>query len=223
MADNPDIVGQLVDKIAKHANKAADDATNYVWDELRKLEKYLVSGNMGVKDTRIFCETDDDGNITGNYLSKVKFWKWEEDYYDFLREERINFYVSVFQQSYDTTMDRRTQDEFDRKLAGLNDTQRRYKMRDFGKDIVNGWSSIQRTTAWDEFMKERKKRFHEKNSEHVHVTDPVTGETLQDEDGNDIMMYIPKEYRRDGEGHIIEVVYHNDKWDEVMENPSIPQ
>ena len=55
MANNPDIVGQMVDKVAKFANKRADDATNAMWDELRRLEKTLISGELGTNDTRIFC------------------------------------------------------------------------------------------------------------------------------------------------------------------------
>lgn len=117
MANNPDIIGGLTDKVAKYANKRADDATNYVWDELRKLDKMLKSGEIGTDDTRIFCETDDDGNITGNYLSRVEFWKWEERYNDFIRNSRVEFYANVFDTQYNTTMSDAKRAEYDKLLS----------------------------------------------------------------------------------------------------------
>jgi hypothetical protein len=216
MANNPDIIGQMADKISKYANKAADDATNYVWDQLRKLEAIMQSGKLGTDNTRLFCEIDDEGNVTGNYLSNVEFWKWEEKYEDFIRQSRIDFYVKVFDIAYNTTLltDR---EEYERRLAQTtNDTQRMYLKRDFGKRIVSSWSSLERMERWDEYMHEERKKFHKEHSDKVPVTDPVSGEELLDEDGNPLMMYIPKEYVTDKDGNIIGEKYHSKKWDQIM-------
>lgn len=220
MANNPDIIGQLADKISKYANKSADDATNYVWDELRKMELALRSGKLGTSNTRIFCETDHEGNITGNYLSKVEFWRWEEDYDEFIRKSRIAFYVSVFETAYAANQlaDR---DEYERRLADAqNDTQKMYLKRDFGKRMVSSWPALERAERWDEYMHTKRKEFHEKYSDHVPVTDPISNEPLTDEDGNPLMMYIPKEYEKDKDGNIIREMYHNSKWDEIMGDPT---
>ena len=177
MADNPDIIGQLADKVSKFANKRADDMTNAVWDRLRMMEKALISGKLGTNDTRMFCEVDDDGNITGNYLSRVKFWKWEEDYNDFIRESRINFYVDVFDTVYNTMqLSREERDRYRTALnSAENNTQKRYMKRNFGREIVSTWTQIQRANEWNEYMHRELKKFHDKYSVKEYVVDPMTG------------------------------------------------
>lgn len=79
MSNNPDIIGQIADKITKRANKAADDLTNQCQDNLKILEKRLT--NIGLSNTRELFEVSERTNqLTGNIISPVNFGDWESDY-----------------------------------------------------------------------------------------------------------------------------------------------
>lgn len=95
--------------------------------------------------------------------------------------------------------------------------------RDFGKQLTQTWPMEYKAEMWDEYMHKARKEFHEEHSDKVPVTDPVTGKTLYDADGNVMEMYIPKEYIKDAKGNILGTKYHSKKWDAVMESASIPE
>lgn len=79
MSNNPDIIGQIADRVAKRANKAADDLTNQCQDELKVLQSRLK--DIGLNDTRGLFEISERTNqLTGNIISPVNFGDWEVDY-----------------------------------------------------------------------------------------------------------------------------------------------
>ena len=89
MSNNGDVIGQLVDKIVKQANKQADDITLNVFDSLRILKERLH--NLGYKDTSFLFEKDHEGKLTGNILSELNWGEWENDRKAFLDAEREAF------------------------------------------------------------------------------------------------------------------------------------
>lgn len=89
MSNNPDIVGQIVDRVAKQANKNADDLTNQTFDELRVLRKRLI--DLGYKDTSFLFEIGRDGKLTGNILSDKNWGDWEADRAEFFKREKEAF------------------------------------------------------------------------------------------------------------------------------------
>jgi len=89
MADSGDIIGEIVDKTMKQANKEADDLTNKIWDDLRVIEE--DARKAGIKDPEIIYERDSNGKLTGNLIDQLKWGVWEKDYQDFMRAEKKKF------------------------------------------------------------------------------------------------------------------------------------
>ena len=89
MANSGDIIGGIVDKVTKQANKQADDLANATIDELRALEQRMYA--VGVRDSKIFYERDHEGNLTGNFISQKLWGVWENNYNDCMREAKEKF------------------------------------------------------------------------------------------------------------------------------------
>lgn len=89
MSNNPDLIGQIVDKVTKMANMQADALTNQCWDELRILE-HRFREFKGVEQSDLF-ERFDDGSLTGNILSDVHWGEWEKDWKEFKDQEFETF------------------------------------------------------------------------------------------------------------------------------------
>lgn len=88
MSNNPDIIGQIVDKTTKMANMYADNLTNQCWDELRVLESRFKA--FGIKQSDLF-EKFDDGTLTGNIISEFHWGEYERDWKKFKDTEFENF------------------------------------------------------------------------------------------------------------------------------------
>lgn len=84
MADNPDIVNQLIYDIVEQKKHEANKKTLDMKDRL--VEKYRELKRLGISDTRIFYETDSEGHLTGNLISERNWGQWEKDYKDAMKE-----------------------------------------------------------------------------------------------------------------------------------------
>ena len=89
MSNSSDIIGQIVDKVAKQANKNADDLTNATFDELRIMRSRLQA--LGHRDTSFLFEVGRDGKLTGNIISDRNWGDWESDRTEFYRSEMAAF------------------------------------------------------------------------------------------------------------------------------------
>lgn len=89
MSNNPDLIGQIVDKVTKMANMQADALTNQCWDELRVLENRFREFK-GLKQSDLF-ERFSDGTLSGNIISDVHWGEWERDWKEFKDQEFENF------------------------------------------------------------------------------------------------------------------------------------
>ena len=90
MANSGDIVGGIVDKVTKQANKQADDMTNSIWDALKALEEQMHT-ILKVDDPAKFYERDKNGNLTGCIMSEKLWGVWEQEYNDFMQEKKREF------------------------------------------------------------------------------------------------------------------------------------
>lgn len=84
MADNPDIINQLIYDVVEQKKHEANKKTLDMKDRL--VEKYRQLRNMGISNTRIFYETDSEGHLTGNLISERNWGQWEKDYKDAMKE-----------------------------------------------------------------------------------------------------------------------------------------
>lgn len=84
MADNPDIINQLIYDVVEQQKHKANRKTLDMKDRL--VDKYRELKNMGISNTRIFYETDSEGHLTGNLISERNWGQWEKDYKDAMKE-----------------------------------------------------------------------------------------------------------------------------------------
>lgn len=88
MADSSDIINQIAYKAKAAANKVADNNTLKAWDDIRVLEAYAKEHKI---DTDRILERDDEGNLTGNYISEYNWGKWENDWIEFKKKAKEDF------------------------------------------------------------------------------------------------------------------------------------
>lgn len=106
MSNNPDIIGQIVDRAVKAANKLADDRTIQYQDRLRALQQEFED-KYGFKrgHTEVIFEKDSEGNYTGNLVTApnpeilddndnpvaVNYGEWEKAREEFKKQCWENF------------------------------------------------------------------------------------------------------------------------------------
>ena len=93
MSNNPDIVGQICDKVYKEGNKRAGDFTRKDYLIINNFKKEFDSLKKRhlVKSTRDLYETDEYGKLTGNFLSEYNYGLWENDYNNFYQQSKEEF------------------------------------------------------------------------------------------------------------------------------------
>lgn len=84
MADNPDIVNQLIYDVVEQKKHEANKKTLDMKDRL--VEKYRELKRLGISNTRLFYETDSEGHLTGNLISERNWGQWEKEYKDAMKE-----------------------------------------------------------------------------------------------------------------------------------------
>lgn len=89
MSNSSDVIHQISDKVAKEANRNADLKTNRDWDNLRALKERLTA--LGVKNTRMFMETLEDGSLSGNIVTDRRWGDWEAKYEEFKKKAKQDF------------------------------------------------------------------------------------------------------------------------------------
>lgn len=101
MSNSSDLVHQISDKVAKEANKRADDLTNQDWDHLRSIKARL--SKLGIHNTEIFMERSAiDGTLTGNIITELNRGDWETAYAKFKEKAKEDFkkdYPNIDQQT----------------------------------------------------------------------------------------------------------------------------
>ena len=82
MSNSSDVIGQIVDKTAKYANKVADDITRNDFAELQKIKNRFeeLRKRKLISDTRELYEVGLDGKLTGNIRSEFRMGEWEDSF-----------------------------------------------------------------------------------------------------------------------------------------------
>lgn len=82
MSNSSDVIGQIVDKTAKYANKVADDITRNDFAELQRIKNRFeeLRKRKLISDTRELYEVGLDGKLTGNIRSEFRMGEWEDSF-----------------------------------------------------------------------------------------------------------------------------------------------
>lgn len=165
MSNNPDVIGQIADKLVKTANKTADDLTIKYQEKLIILKERAKRLGLDVAD---LVEKDENGIPTGNLItppaSPTKNGDQEEDaIYDTYMGE-LNYVPAVHYGSWE-----KARDEFKRQA-----------WEDFKAQNTN-WQSMSGFTRgfkWDQYLRPLMKDWNAHNSIKVEIKDPNTHEVL---------------------------------------------
>lgn len=166
MANNPDVIGQIADKLVKTANKTADDLTLKYQERLIILKERADKLGLDVAD---LMERDENGIFTGNLITPpaapTQEGNREEDfiYSAYLDEINNNDFVP-----YDTP-----QAMNNGKWEAERDKFKKEKWEEF-KTKNPGWESMSGFTRgykWDAFFRSKMKDWNKKNSIRVNVKD----------------------------------------------------
>lgn len=82
MAQSKDVVGQLFDKVIKEAKNRARVTAIDELQEIKQIQQ--MAKDLGVSDMSWLFERDEDGNLTGNYVSEINYGQFEKE----VREEQ---------------------------------------------------------------------------------------------------------------------------------------
>lgn len=91
MSNNPDIMGQLLDKSVKEANSWANSANISDRNALVELSKEWDEISSGER-TSLLYEKDENGQSDGYLVSEYNTGKWVRDFDDFLKQATLEFY-----------------------------------------------------------------------------------------------------------------------------------
>ena len=173
MANNPDIVGQIIDKTVKTANKIADDETLRYRDKLRVLQARAEKMGLDYND---LIERDEDGNITGNLITPPVT---PGDPNDIEEAAIYEAYDSIYGYVPSVNYGNWERDRLEYKKKLWEELKAEYP------DLLN-MSGFAKGYLWDKKLKVGLKYWNEGNlakgieahSVKVQVKDPQTGEVL---------------------------------------------
>ena len=165
MSNNPDVIGQIVDKLVKTANKTADDETIKNQEQLIILEDRAKKLEINIED---LIERDDEGIPTGNMItppaSPTEYGNSEEDavYEAYMAE--LGYSPAVHYGSWE-----KAREEFKKAMW------EEFKNNNPGIESMSGFT---KGYKWDAFLRPRMKKWNAENSIRVDIKDPQTGDTL---------------------------------------------
>lgn len=161
MSNNPDVIGQIADKLVKTANKTADDLTIKYQERLLVLKERAEKLGLKVAD---LVELDEDGVPTGNLITPpaapTENGDREEDaiYEAYMSDPNIGESIAVHYGSWE-----KARDDFKKKM-----------WEDFKADNPD-WASMSgfaRGLKWDQYFRGPMKDWNNANSVKVEVKDP---------------------------------------------------
>lgn len=92
MGESPDVINQLIYDLVEQKKQEANLKTLDMKDRLIVLYGHIPPDKTGLRDTKQFFETDDEGNITNNIISDVNWGTWEKNYQAFVEKVRSDFF-----------------------------------------------------------------------------------------------------------------------------------
>lgn len=166
MANNPDVIGQIADKVVKTANKTADDLTIRYQERLIILKERAKKLGLDVAD---LVERDENGLPTGNLITppasytKDNEMPEEDAIYDTYMSE-LGYVPAVHYGSWE-----KARDEFKKQA-----------WEDFkaGNPDWSTMSGFTRGFKWDQYFRPLMKDWNAHHSIKVEVKDPKTHDVL---------------------------------------------
>lgn len=164
MSNNPDIIGQIADKVVKTANKTADDLTLKYRDRLAILLQRAKDLGLNMAD---LAEKDEDGLPTGNMITPpamlTQSGQEEEDFIHEAYMKELNHVPAVHYGSWE-----------DARQKFKEATWEAFKTEN---PDWEGMSGFARGLKWDQYLRPKMKQWNKQNSIKVEITDPTTGDT----------------------------------------------
>lgn len=191
MSNNPDIIGQIVDKMVKTCNKTADDMTARYMEKLQILKDRAKK--LGLKKEDL-VEVDENGVPTGNFITPTvaptQNGNMEADFIfkAYLADLGTDDASQVYAVSYG-------------KWEKARNDFKKQKWEDF-KTANPGWQgmpNLARGLAWDQYFRPEMKAWNKQNSIKVKITAP---------DGSKYIKYVPNQ------------LYKSDAWDNLVQKYS---
>ena len=188
MSNNPDVIGQIADKLVKTANKTADDLTRRYQEHLIALKDRAEKLGLDVAD---LVELDENGIPTGNMITPpaapTENGNEEEDFIcdAYMRELGLDDPSDVPAIHYGSWEKKR--DEFKKQA-----------WEDF-KTANPDWATMSGFTRgykWDQYLRPLMKDWNDQNSIKVEIKDPASGDTLY-------VKWVPN------------LLYKSDQWDNL--------
>lgn len=84
MTNNPDVVGQLLNKVIRWATENSDKNTFNTQAELLSIKNQFKK--LGFDEGEYFCERDSEGKLTGNFISRYNWGEYEKDFEQFKKD-----------------------------------------------------------------------------------------------------------------------------------------
>ena len=156
MANNPDIIGQIVDKLMKTSNKTADDLTIKYQERLSILKDRAEKLNIKIED---LFEKDDEGKYTGNLITPpvapTQNQNKEEDfvcqaYLDDLETDDINKIYAVNHGAWEKAREEHKKQHWEN-----------FKVTTPGWQSMSGFT---RGLLWDQYYRPKMKDWNKANS-----------------------------------------------------------
>lgn len=164
MSNNPDIIGQIVDKLVKNANKVADDITLQYRNKLEILLQRAKKMNLDMAD---LLERDENGVPTGNMItppaSATQHGNQEEDFVHEAYMQELNEVPSVHYGRWENARQKFKEEAWEEFKKQNPDWE--------------GMAGFARGLKWDQFLRPKMKAWNKANSIRVDVLDPQTGDT----------------------------------------------
>lgn len=91
MTNNPDIIGQMLNKAVRWASEWSDKEVFQVRAKINSLKEEFAK--LGYTDGAYFCEVDEKGRYTGNFLTDKDYNKYESDFKEF-KDELLDQFIS---------------------------------------------------------------------------------------------------------------------------------
>ena len=193
MANNPDIIGQIVDKMVKTSNKTADDLTIKYQERLMILKARAEAMGFDVED---IVEKDEFGVPTGNMITPpaqpTENGNTEEDFI-------CRAYMEVLETNNPADVPAVDNTRWEKERSQMiEDAKNEFKEENPDWEDMNG---MVRGQKWDDFFKKRMKDWNKENSVKVEVTD---------EEGNILYVkWVPDP-----------VLFKSDKWEQIEQKYS---
>lgn len=165
MSNNPDIIGQIVDKAVKIANRVADEETLRYQNRLIVLKQRAEKLKLNLAD---LVERDDNGVPTGNMITPPVSVESDMDAFNAYVDDDPDFADSPYAVNHGAWEKKREE-------------HKKQIWEQFKKDnpTWESWSSFALGMEWDRVYRDEYKKWNQQNSIRVEYTDPATGETYK--------------------------------------------